>query len=566
MISETGIELSIKQAFGNCPQYIQRRELHYVELSSMLKPAAERFSQFDKQAIELISNSDTFFVASFVANGSNTASEGADVSHRGGKPGFIRVDDEYSLTIPDYLGNFHFNTLGNFLENPKAGLLFVDFEHGHMLTLTGSVEILWDSPDTTYFSGAERLWTFHLDHGFWLKNVLPLRWKLQDFSANTMLTGSWAEASAAKKAEALRNTWQPYQIIKIVEESSVIKSFYLLSPVDQKPVFQAGQFLTLKADVEGKELIRTYTVSSAPGDALFRISVKHEQGNEHKAEGVFSSFLHRQAKVGDIINVKAPTGAFFFDTTRQCPIVLIAAGVGITPIISMAHHALQEGIRTRSMHSVTVICSARNASQRAFFSELNEIASKSAGNIQVFWVLSQPEIHLQKAVDYYYQGKLSKQVLQSILPDSDIDAYLCGPNRFMQDQYNNLRQLDVNNSRIFAEAFGPAALVRDDQTKHVSAQLAVAEEAIINFSESQLEQAWSKGDGTLLEFAEAHGLNPDYGCRSGQCGACKAKLLSGNVCYQQEISSPLNDDEILLCCAVPAITVDKTLSRLEIKL
>jgi predicted pyridoxine 5'-phosphate oxidase superfamily flavin-nucleotide-binding protein len=180
-VSEKGIELNIKQAFGNCPQYIQNRKLQYIEPSSMLPETTERLTQFDEQAIELMTNSDTFFVASFIANKHNAVSEGADVSHRGGKAGFIRVDDVQTLTIPDYLGNNHFNTLGNFLENPKAGLLFIDFEKGHLLTLTGTVEILWDSPDTEFFAGAERLWKFHIDHGFWLKNVLPLRWELKAY-------------------------------------------------------------------------------------------------------------------------------------------------------------------------------------------------------------------------------------------------------------------------------------------------------------------------------------------------------------------------------------------------
>jgi predicted pyridoxine 5'-phosphate oxidase superfamily flavin-nucleotide-binding protein len=227
-VSENSIELCINQAFGNCPQYIQTRELHSIDPMSMPPKTEEKLTQLDQQAIELISNSDTFFVASYVATGSNKPSEGADVSHRGGKPGFIRIDDTQTLTIPDYLGNFHFNTLGNFLENPKAGLLFIDFNHGHLLTMTGTVEILWNSPDREFFSGAERLWTFRIDHGHWLKNVLPLRWTLQQYSPNTLLTGNWIEADAAKKAVTLRNTWQPYQVTKIVRESSLIKSFYLV--------------------------------------------------------------------------------------------------------------------------------------------------------------------------------------------------------------------------------------------------------------------------------------------------------------------------------------------------
>ncbi len=561
--SDKGVELAVNQAFGNCPQYIQHRELHSIDPLSMAPVVYKDLTEFDQQAIDLISNSDTFFVASYVANGSHTASEGADVSHRGGKPGFIRVDDAQSLTIPDYLGNFHFNTLGNFLENAKAGLLFIDFTHGHLLTLTGTVEILWDSPDTQFFTGAERLWRFHIDHGRWLKNVLPLRWNLQDYSPNTELTGSWKEADAAKKAKSLSNTWQPYQLIKIVEESSVIKSFYLQAPADQKPHFKAGQFLTLKTEIEGKEHIRTYTVSSAPGDALFRISIKHEQGNNDTPSGVFSSFMHQQIRVDSVINAKAPTGSFTFDASRKRPAVLIAAGIGITPMIAIARHTLQEAIRTRSIQPITLICSARNNTQRAFYAELNEIADNSAGYIRILWALSQPEPHLQAGIDYQHIGRISKQWLQTLLPAEDYDVYLCGPNSFMQSQYNSLRALGVSDSHIFAEAFGPASLIRD---KNLTPQLPAANEAIVTFTDSQLEQAWSKADGNLLEFAEAHGLTPEYGCRSGQCGACKAKLLQGTVSYLQEIDTPLNHNEILLCCTVPAADMENKITRLEIKL
>ena len=565
-VSETGIELRVDQVFGNCPQYIQIRKLQHIDPLSMPPVAIEELTRFNHQAVELMSNTDTFFVASYVANDNRAINEGVDVSHRGGKPGFIRVDDERTLTIPDYLGNFHFNTLGNFLENPKAGLLFIDFEQGHLLTLTGTVEILWDSPDTEYFTGAERLWTFRIDHGRWLKNVLPLRWKLEEYSPNTSLTGSWMEAQAARKSETLKNMWQPYSVAKIVKESSVIKSFYLQAPLDQKPNFQAGQFLKLKSNIDGKDQIRTYTVSSAPSDAQLRISVKHERGDGDTPDGVFSSFLHRQTQVGDVIDGKAPTGTFTFDAGEQHPVVLISAGVGITPMIAMARHALQEGIRTRSIRPMTLISSARNSDQRAFFPELNEIANNSAEHIRVFWVLSQPEPHLQLGIDYNYKGRISKHILQIVLPLDDYDIYLCGPSSFMQSQYDILRELGVSNTHIFAESFGPASLVRDNEsTSNTTEQLPVAEKAIVSFTESQIEQAWSKGDGTLLEFAEAHGLTPEFGCRNGQCGKCKVKLLKGKVSYQQEISASLKADEMLLCCAVPSVDLENEMARLEIK-
>jgi len=562
-VSEDGIELSIDQAFGNCPQYIQQRAHYSVDAASMPAEEVNEMTTFDQQALSLIENSDTFFVASYVENGSDTASEGADISHRGGKPGFIRIDDHKTLTIPDYTGNFHFNTLGNFVENPRAGLLFIDFSNGHLLTLTGTVEILWDSPDTQFFAGAERLWTFTLDHGLWLKNVLPLRWDLQEYSPNTSLTGSWLEAEAAKKAERLKNIWQPYQVISMVQESSLIKSFYLQAPTDQKPNFEAGQFLTLKTEIKDKEQIRTYTVSSAPKDELIRISIKHELAATDKPEGVFSSYMHQHIKLGDVLQVKSPTGAFRFVSSLARPILLICAGVGITPMVAMARHALQEGFRTRSMPNVLLICSARNNELRAFYAELNAIAEQSAGHIRVIWVLSQPERYLTLDTDYQYKGRLSKAILQSVLPVSACDAYLCGPNSFMQAQYNSLRELGVENKHIFAEAFGPASLVRDE---NAVSSIPVAEEAIIHFTESKLEQAWSKGDGTLLEFSEAHGLNPEFGCRSGQCGSCKAKLSKGQVSYQQEITVDLAADEILLCCAMPAASLTGELVQLAIQL
>jgi predicted pyridoxine 5'-phosphate oxidase superfamily flavin-nucleotide-binding protein len=174
------IQLEVIQSFGNCPQYIQARQM--IPHQHQEAPEQVEITGFNQEIGKLIAQSDTFFVASHYQNNSHelnshelnshelnshelnsAVSMGADVSHRGGKPGFVRVDSDTTLTIPDYLGNFHFNTLGNFLLNPKAGLLFIDFENGHILSLTGRVEILWESDELEYFDGAQRLWQFHLE-------------------------------------------------------------------------------------------------------------------------------------------------------------------------------------------------------------------------------------------------------------------------------------------------------------------------------------------------------------------------------------------------------------------
>jgi predicted pyridoxine 5'-phosphate oxidase superfamily flavin-nucleotide-binding protein len=185
--NKENIEINVEQAFGNCPKYIQRRELiNEPSAPNSLTPTHLALENLDSEALALITNADTFFVSSFIdninSNSCDAASEGVDVSHRGGMPGFIHIDEESKLTIPDYSGNFHFNTLGNFIENPKAGLLFIDFEKGHLLMLTGKVEVLFNSPEIVNFEGTERLWTFELDHGLRLKNVLPSKWALHDYS------------------------------------------------------------------------------------------------------------------------------------------------------------------------------------------------------------------------------------------------------------------------------------------------------------------------------------------------------------------------------------------------
>ena len=194
------IELGIDQSFGNCPKYIQaRRMIKGAELSGGDRERIE-FTELDADALALIQRSDTFFVSSYVATKKAESASGVDVSHRGGRPGFVRTDDATTLTIPDYKGNFHFNTLGNFLVNPKAGLLFIDFETGDILSLTGTVEILWDDPDALHFEGAERLWQFKVDHGFRLKNALSNEWEFSGNSTTTDLTGTWVEADEMKRS------------------------------------------------------------------------------------------------------------------------------------------------------------------------------------------------------------------------------------------------------------------------------------------------------------------------------------------------------------------------------
>ncbi len=198
-----GFDVTVQQSFGNCPKYIQARTPTWVDRSGPAPPApaSSEGAALSAAARRMISAADTFFIATAApgagaspAGSSTPAATGVDVSHRGGKPGFVRLDDDGTgtrLTIPDFVGNYLFNTLGNLLVNPRAGLLFVDFARGDLLGLTGSVAIVWDGPEVEAFAGAQRLLRIRVEGGWRVADALPLRWSAPEFSPHLDGTGPW---------------------------------------------------------------------------------------------------------------------------------------------------------------------------------------------------------------------------------------------------------------------------------------------------------------------------------------------------------------------------------------
>ena len=188
-------DVEVQQSFGNCPQYIQLRDFAFVRDPAVPSDEAPReLDRLDDRARAMIAGADTFFVASYVDDAER--GRAVDVSHRGGRPGFVRIGADGVLTIPDFSGNRFFNTLGNLIANPKAGLLFVDFETGDLLQLTGDVEVLLDSPEIAAVEGAERLWRFAPRRIVYRPDALALRWSFQQdgWSPQSLRTGTWDHA------------------------------------------------------------------------------------------------------------------------------------------------------------------------------------------------------------------------------------------------------------------------------------------------------------------------------------------------------------------------------------
>lgn len=192
-VSPQGLSVHVSQSFGNCPKYIQAREPRYVGPASKALPVAHAATALDAVARSIIEQADTFFIATAhpQATVASATSHGVDVSHRGGKPGFVRVDDANTLTAPDFIGNFFFNTLGNLTLNPRAGLLFIDFENGDLLYLAATAEILWDGEALSGFTGAERLLRFRVQQATRVTGAMPLRWGSAELSPYLERSGAW---------------------------------------------------------------------------------------------------------------------------------------------------------------------------------------------------------------------------------------------------------------------------------------------------------------------------------------------------------------------------------------
>ena len=188
-IDDDGLLVGVQQSFGNCPKYIQARQADYVNRQGTgTVHAAPALNELTRP---IIARADTLFIATAHPGASDgaTRAHGVDVSHRGGKPGFVRADSDDTLTLPDFAGNRFFNTLGNILLNPRAGLLFIDFESGNVLYIAADAEIVFDGPELDAFAGAERLLRLRIRHVRHVVASLPLRWRgeveTSPFLANT---------------------------------------------------------------------------------------------------------------------------------------------------------------------------------------------------------------------------------------------------------------------------------------------------------------------------------------------------------------------------------------------
>ena len=350
-----------------------------------------------------------------------------------------------------------------------------------------------------------------------------------------------------EKSEATWNGYRKFRVVEKTPEADGVISFQL-APHDGKPLprFQPGQYLTFQFKLSGadKPLIRCYSLSERPGiPDRYRVTIKRVP------EGRISSHFHDHVQVGDIVDARAPAGQFCLDLEKQTPVVLVAGGVGVTPMLAMLNALSAEG-RPRE---VWFFYGVRNGAEQIMKAHLRELAGRFP-SLRLQLCYSQPSEEDRATGAFQHAERVSIDLLKRTLPSNQFEFYLCGPAQMMSDLVEGLKKWGVADERIFFEAFGPATVRKPALETGSTTRVAVK----IQFSRSNKTCAWNADAGSLLDFAKQNGVAIEAGCRAGNCGTCLVALKSGEITYLREPSIPVEAGSCLACVAVPktALTLD----------
>jgi ferredoxin-NADP reductase/DMSO/TMAO reductase YedYZ heme-binding membrane subunit len=359
-----------------------------------------------------------------------------------------------------------------------------------------------------------------------------------------MKNASWAQRSAPRQ-----KIWSgPFRVARIIRQTPDVQTFRFASP-DGGPLpfqHQPGQYLVISLVINGKKVNRPYTISSSPTQQDYcEITVKREE------MGLVSRHLHDTLREGDSINISAPTGRFIFDGTQAQSVVLIAGGVGITPLMAIARYLTDK----RWKGDIYFAYSAKTPNDIIFRKELDNLQARF------------PNLHLHVTLSRAgdtdwtgHKGHATAEFLTKCIPKLPTRlVYVCGPDAMMTMTIQVLKDLGVPAERIKMEEFIAAKkteLVETDagMTCVSAPDISVPDDGTgpkLKFSRSAKTVALAP-DKSLLEIAEEAGVNIDFECRSGICGTCKTRLLGG--CVTMDTQDALTDEDkskniILMCQA-----------------
>ena len=349
-----------------------------------------------------------------------------------------------------------------------------------------------------------------------------------------------------------------FRIVGRVAETldETVSSFYL-EPLDRRPIpnFLPGQFLTFEVpdqSAAGKTR-RCYSLSSAPApkgrQSQYRVTIKRldppASAPAGTPGGIASQFFHQLGE-NAVLDVHAPAGEFVLDQDTDAPVVLIAGGVGITPVMSM----LEWIVAAQPLRRVWLFYGVRNRSEHVMYDHLKQMAQTHA-NFQCVTFYSRPSPYCRPGIDYDVQGRISIGYVSALLTGGGYRFYVCGPQAMMEDVLAGLAQWGVPERDISFEAFGVSTAAIAEVSDFAALDGPGDVVASVDFTRSNRRLRWDPGAKNLLELAEQNGINARYGCRSGGCGTCEMRVLSGEVAYNRQPLIKPKPGTCLACIARP---------------
>jgi len=341
--------------------------------------------------------------------------------------------------------------------------------------------------------------------------------------------------------------FRPLKVARLDNESRSVVSL-VLEPVDGRPltVPLPGQFvvLRLRPQADAPPVLRSYSLSGAPDAARYRITIKEEP------RGIASTYLSTHLRAGDVLDVSAPRGAFTLQHGDR-PVVLLSAGVGVTPVLAMLHALAAQA----SSRPVWWIYGARNGLDHPFAREVRDLLAKlpqARGHVRY----SRPQATDRPGADFDAAGRLTVTTLEELGVPRESDFYLCGPAAFIEDFTAGLGGWGVARDRVHAELFSsgkpitPGVTGAPRRLPHAPAG-AAGKGPSVSFARAGLTVSWDPKFGSLLELAEACDVSVLWSCRTGVCHTCECGLISGSVKYDPEPLEAPAAGNLLTCCSRP---------------
>ncbi|MGW0086803.1 MOSC domain-containing protein [Streptomyces sp. NPDC003393] len=357
------------------------------------------------------------------------------------------------------------------------------------------------------------------------------------------------EPALAQSTDPAWDGFRELRVTDVVAESTTVTSIRLASPDGSRlPAARAGQYLTLRVPEAGRPApVRNYSLSAASGEGGYRISVKHEP------HGVVSGYLTTSLRSGAAVEVAAPRGDFVLKEGTG-PVLLVSAGIGVTPVLAMLH----ELAASRSGREVWWIHGARSPREHALRGEAHALlASLSHGREFVFYSAASPG---ECDGEQTRAGRLGKDQLIALGVPSGADAYVCGPARFMADMTDALTAAGIDLAAIRSELFGALSSINPGLTRRAGVPPHTpagprATGPMVTFARSGVSTPFPDAEGSLLELAEACDVPVRWSCRTGVCHTCVTPVLSGGIEYTTPPLEAPAGGQVLICCSRPETEV-----------